>query len=78
MQGLPNQTNRMGNLFNWYAETANKLQDFTRASLHDPLQKVNKKLKTQEIFKAKDCKTDMTIPNSSLFSKVRACLARHD
>ena len=52
----------MGNLFNWYAEAANKLQDSTRASLHDSLQKVNKKLKTQEVLKAKDSKTDMIIP----------------
>ena len=52
----------MGNLFNWYAEAANKLQDSTRASLHGSLQKVNKKLKTQEVLKAKDSKTDMIIP----------------
>ena len=50
----------MGNLFNWYAEAANKLQDSTRASLHDSLQKVNKKLKTG--LKAKDSKNDVIIP----------------
>ena len=52
----------MGNLFNWYAKAANKLQDSTRTSLHDSLQKANKKLKTQEVLKAKDYKTDVTIP----------------
>lgn len=43
------------------AEAANKLQDSKRASLHDSLQKVNKKLKTQKVLKTKDYKTDVTI-----------------
>ena len=51
----------MGNIFNWYAEAANKLQDSKRASLHDSLQKVNKKLKTQKVHKIKDYKTNVTI-----------------
>ena len=50
----------MGNLFNWYAKAANKLQDSTRTSLHDSLQKANKKLKMQGVPKSKDSKTDIT------------------
>ena len=45
--------------FNWYA--SKRLQESQRASLKDSLQKGNEKVKTQEVPKTKDFKSDVTL-----------------
>lgn len=44
--------------FNWYIEASKRLQDSKIASLKDSLEKANEKLKTQEVAKTKDNRTD--------------------
>ena len=46
---------------NQYAEASKVLQESKVASLQDSLQKANEKLKTQEVPKTKDNKTDVTL-----------------
>lgn len=47
--------------FNRYAEASKSLQNSKIASLKTVLQKANEKLKTQEVSKPDDSKTDMTL-----------------
>ena len=59
---FPNQYTEWDTYFNWHAEASKRPQDSKIASLKDSLQKANEKLKTQEVPKTKDYKTDLT-PN---------------
>lgn len=52
--------------FNWYVLVSKRLQDSEAASLSNLPQKANEKLKTQDVPKTKDSKTDVTPP--ALFS----------
>lgn len=47
--------------FNWYAEASTRLHDSRMTSLKDLLQKVNEKLRTQDVPKVKDSKTYMAL-----------------
>lgn len=56
--------------FNWYAEGSERLQDSKIASMKDLLQKTNGKLKTREVPKTKDNRTDVST-TAPLYSQVK-------